>query len=117
MVRPLKPDEWPFATDEERAAGWREPRFDRRKKVDRRLSELPQEPDPDENVWKMLDGPTAWADALTGEHSPHRGNHIDYACGFSGPHCWECHEPWPCRTERGVTIGPEPPQEPERPTP
>lgn len=35
-------------------------------------------------------------------HAPHRGKHEGYACGFSGPHCWECHEPWPCRAERGV---------------
>lgn len=31
MVRPLRPDEWPYATDDERAAGWREPRFNRRR--------------------------------------------------------------------------------------
>ena len=36
------------------------------------------------------------------KHEPHYGNHDGYACGFSGPHCWECHEPWPCRTERGL---------------
>jgi hypothetical protein len=47
-----------------------------------------------------------WADQLSGEHAPHRGNHDGYACGFSGPHCWECGEPWPCRSERGVTDGP-----------
>lgn len=41
-------------------------------------------------------------DQLSGEHAPHRGNHEGYACGFSGPHCWECFEPWPCRAERGV---------------
>jgi hypothetical protein len=32
MVRPLNPSEWPFATDEERAEGWQDPRFDRRKR-------------------------------------------------------------------------------------
>lgn len=32
MVRELTPDLWPFATDEERAAGWAEPRFNRRRK-------------------------------------------------------------------------------------
>src|SRR6185369_8982603 len=47
----------------------------------------------------------ALADQLSGEHAPHRGNHEGYACGFSGPHCWVCHEPWPCRTERGVASG------------
>ena len=46
-----------------------------------------------------------------GEHEPHRGAHTDYACGFSGPHCWECGEPWPCRASRG--IAPEPPQSQE----
>lgn len=30
MVRPLSPDQWPAATDDERADGWRERRFDRR---------------------------------------------------------------------------------------
>ena len=32
------------------------------------------------------------------EHTPHHGNHKGYACGFSGPHCWACGEPWPCRS-------------------
>jgi hypothetical protein len=51
----------------------------------------------------------AWADQLSGEHEPHRGNHDGYACGFSAAHCWHCGEPWPCRAERGVTIGPATP--------
>jgi hypothetical protein len=34
------------------------------------------------------------------EHVAHRGNHDGYACGFSGPHCWSCNEPWPCRASR-----------------
>ena len=41
------------------------------------------------------------------EHAPHRGNHEGYACGFSGPHCWACNEPWPCRAERGRAPTPE----------
>lgn len=41
------------------------------------------------------------APALLDEHEPHSGNHDGYACGFSGPHCWACGEPWPCRTIRG----------------
>lgn len=55
VVSPLKPDQWPFATDEERAAGWAEPRFDRRRKdrrrkdrraatSDRRMSDTPDTP-------------------------------------------------------------------------
>lgn len=36
-------------------------------------------------------------------HEPHWGEHNDYACRFSGPHCWECGEPWPCRTSRGIS--------------
>jgi hypothetical protein len=35
-------------------------------------------------------------------HVAHRGNHDGYDCGLSGPHCWGCNEPWPCRAERGV---------------
>lgn len=34
------------------------------------------------------------------EHQAHHGNHVGYACGLSGPHCWACNEPWPCRTAR-----------------
>lgn len=30
-------------------------------------------------------------------HEPHHGDHKGYACGRSGPHCWGCNEPWPCR--------------------
>lgn len=37
MVTLLKPDAWPFSTDEERAAAWAEPRFDRRRR-DRRAT-------------------------------------------------------------------------------
>lgn len=33
-------------------------------------------------------------------HEPHHGNHEGYACGLSGPHCWACNEPWPCRASR-----------------
>jgi hypothetical protein len=32
VVMKLKPSEWPFATDEERAEGWATPEFDRRRK-------------------------------------------------------------------------------------
>lgn len=38
----------------------------------------------------------------TTEHEQHAGRHTDYACGFSGPHCWKCNEPWPCRSSRGI---------------
>jgi hypothetical protein len=34
----------------------------------------------------------------TMEHEAHLGDHNGYACGFSGPHCWACNEPWPCRS-------------------
>jgi hypothetical protein len=37
-------------------------------------------------------------------HGSHLGNHEDYACGFSGPHCWECGEPWPCRSSRSLPV-------------
>lgn len=58
--------------------------------------------DPDQNVWDALDG--RWADQLSGKHVVHRGNHENYACGFSGPHCWKCHEPWPCRVVAGAVA-------------
>ena len=54
-------------------------------------------------VCTLHNGAAARAAAPSVEaHEPHHGNHDGYACGFSGPHCWECHEPWPCRTERGL---------------
>ena len=37
-------------------------------------------------------------------HEAHVGNHRGYACGFSGPHCWECSEPWPCRVSRDFPL-------------
>lgn len=36
------------------------------------------------------------------EHEAHWGDHNEYACRLSGPHCWACNEPWPCRTSRGI---------------
>jgi hypothetical protein len=49
-------------------------------------------------------------------HEPHRGNHVGYSCGLSGPHCWGCNEPWPCRASRKFASLP-PPDEAERPKP
>lgn len=38
------------------------------------------------------------------EHEVHWGDHNDYACELSGPHCWACNEPWPCRASRGRAV-------------
>jgi hypothetical protein len=54
---------------------------------------------------QLFDGycPTCNGGCLVGfgnptmEHEAHLGDHKGYACGFSGPHCWACNEPWPCR--------------------
>jgi hypothetical protein len=46
-----------------------------------------------------------WAEKRT-LHEQHYGDHIGYACGFSGSHCWACGEPWPCRFSRGLAPAP-----------
>ena len=46
--------------------------------------------------------PASAAPTTEAGHEAHWGDHNDYACQLSGPHCWTCNEPWPCRASRGI---------------